>query len=56
MNVDFRMPVLVVEDYKTMSRIICNLLKQLGFENIDAAFDGAGALAQLREKKYGLVI
>jgi two-component system chemotaxis response regulator CheY len=56
MAVDLSMPVLVVDDYNTMIRIICNLLKQLGFQNIDNATDGAGALAKMRERRYGLVI
>ena len=56
MNVDLSMPVLVVDDYNTMLRIIRNLLKQIGFDNIDDANDGTAALVRLREKKYGLVI
>jgi two-component system chemotaxis response regulator CheY len=56
MAVDMSMPVLVVDDYNTMIRIIRNLLKQLGFEDIDDAADGSAALAKMREKKYGLVI
>ena len=56
MAVDLSMPVLVVDDYNTMIRIICNLLKQLGFQNIDNATDGATALAKMRERRYGLVI
>ncbi|GAK44960.1 CheY-like response regulator receiver [Tepidicaulis marinus] len=56
MAVDLSMPVLVVDDYKTMIRIIRNLLKQLGFTNVDDAADGSEALAKLRSKKYGLVI
>ncbi|WP_232302800.1 response regulator [Elstera litoralis] len=50
------MPILIVDDYKTMLRIIRNLLKQLGFDNVDEATDGSTALARLREKNYGLVI
>jgi two-component system chemotaxis response regulator CheY len=50
------MNVLIVDDYKTMLRIIRNLLKQLGFENVEEATDGSAALAKLREKPYGLVI
>jgi two-component system chemotaxis response regulator CheY len=50
------MPILVVDDYKTMIRIIRNLLKQLGFEDVDEAADGKEALGKLREKRYGLVI
>jgi two-component system chemotaxis response regulator CheY len=56
MAVDLSMPILVVDDYSTMIRIICNLLKQLGYQNIDNANDGATALAKMRAKRYGLVI
>jgi two-component system chemotaxis response regulator CheY len=56
MAVDTSMPILVVDDYKTMIRIIRNLLKQLGFEDVDEATDGTEALAKLKERKYGLVI
>jgi two-component system, chemotaxis family, chemotaxis protein CheY len=54
--VDKSMNVLIVDDYKTMLRIIRNLLKQLGFDNVEEATDGGMALAKLREKSYGLVI
>jgi len=56
MAVDYAMPVLVVDDYNTMVRIIRNLLRQLGFETIDDASDGVSALAKMRIRKYGLVI
>ena len=56
MAIDLSMPILIVDDYNTMIRIICNLLKQLGFENIDDASDGSAALNKMRGKKYGLVI
>ena len=56
MTVDLNMPILIVDDYKTMLRIIRNLLKQLGFDNVDEAMDGAQALSKLRTKSYGLVI
>jgi len=56
MAVNLSMSVLVVDDYNTMIRIIRNLLKQLGFVDIDDASDGTAALTKLREKKYGLVI
>ena len=56
MAVDLSMPVLVVDDYNTMVRIIRNLLKQLGFVNVDEANDGAQALEKMRYRKYGLVI
>jgi two-component system chemotaxis response regulator CheY len=54
--VDMSMPILVVDDYNTMIRIIRNLLRQLGFAEIDDASDGSAALSKLRAKKYGLVI
>ena len=56
MAIDPSMPVLVVDDYSTMVRIIRNLLRQLGFSDIDDANDGAAALAKMRAKRYGLVI
>lgn len=56
MALDPSMPILVVDDYQTMIRIIRNLLKQLGFENVDDASDGTAAIAKMRDKKYGLVI
>ncbi|MGP1256222.1 MAG: response regulator [Kiloniellales bacterium] len=54
--VDMNMPILIVDDYKTMLRIIRNLLKQLGFDNVDEATDGSMALQKLRDKSYSLVI
>lgn len=56
MSLDTSMPILVVDDYKTMIRIIRNLLKQLGFNDVDEATDGTEALEKLRAKRYGLVI
>ncbi len=56
MSLDKAMSILIVDDYKTMLRIIRNLLKQLGFDNVDEASDGATALQRLREKDFGLVI
>ncbi len=56
MAVDMTMPILVVDDYKTMIRIIRNLLKQIGFENVDDASDGGEAFTKMQENKYGLVI
>ncbi len=56
MALDPKMPVLVVDDYGTMVRIIRNLLRQLGFTDIDDAPDGAIALEKMSSKRYGLVI
>ena len=56
MALDYGTPILVVDDYQTMIRIIRNLLKQLGFTDVDEAMDGTGALEKLKERSYGLVI
>jgi two-component system chemotaxis response regulator CheY len=56
MAIDKSMNVLIVDDYKTMLRIIRNLLKQLEFDNVEEATDGAEALAKLRAGNFGLVI
>ncbi len=55
-GVDKNMSILIVDDYKTMLRIIRNLLKQLGFNNVDEATDGSSALQKLREKECSLII
>lgn len=56
MSVDKNMNVLIVDDYSTMLRIIKNLLKQLGFNNVDEATDGSMALEKVQNKSYGLII
>ncbi len=56
MAVDKAMNVLIVDDYKTMLKIIGNLLRQLGFSNIDEATDGGMALELFGQKNYGLVV
>jgi two-component system chemotaxis response regulator CheY len=56
MSMDLSAPVLVVDDYKTVLRIMHNLLKQAGFLQIDTAADGGEALTKMRARKYGLVI
>ena len=53
---DPTMPILVVDDYNTMVRIIRNLLKSIGYENVDDASNGEEALAKIKAKSYGLVI
>ena len=56
MTVYMNMKVLIVDDYKTMLRILGNLLKQLKFSNIEDAMDGSEALRKLRVGNFGLVI
>lgn len=53
---DKNTPVLIVDDYKTMLRIIRNLLKQIDIENVEEASDGQEALNKLRAGNFGLVI
>ncbi|ACG79642.1 chemotaxis protein CheYII [Phenylobacterium zucineum HLK1] len=56
MAVDKSMNVLVVDDYKTMIRIMRGLLEQLGFRNVDDATDGPTALEKIKHKDYGLIL
>jgi two-component system chemotaxis response regulator CheY len=48
--------ILVVDDFPTMRRIIRNLLKELGFENVDEAEDGVIAIEKLRNGGFQLVV
>ncbi len=56
MSVDKNMNILIVDDYRTMLRIIRNLLKQLGFNNVDEALDGKEAYDKIEAGNYGLII
>ena len=47
MSVDLKMSVLIVDDYATMLRIVKNLLKQIGFNNVDEATDGGAAFQMI---------
>src|SRR4051794_3847553 len=47
---------LVVDDFSTMRRIVRNLLKELGYTNVDEAEDGAMALSKLRSEPFDFVI
>ncbi len=47
---------LVVDDFSTMRRIVCNLLKESGFTETEEAEDGKSALAKLRSSKFDFVI
>ena len=53
---DRNIKVLVVDDFSTMRRIVKNILKQLGYADIEEAEDGRGALAKLHQERYGLVV
>jgi len=56
MSIDLTAPVLIVDDYKTMLRIIANLLRQIGFSEIDEASDGSAALQKIKGRNYSLII
>jgi len=56
MITDLSVPILVVDDYQTMIRIIRNLLKQIGFENVDEASSGHQAYEMIMKKHYALII
>jgi len=53
---DLKMKVLVVDDFSTMRRILKNILKQIGYSDIEEAEDGNSALARLRQGGFGLVV
>lgn len=54
--VDMNINILIVDDFKTMLKIIRSLLTQLGFQHIDDASNGSMAIEKLKEKKYQLII
>jgi two-component system chemotaxis response regulator CheY len=56
MSLDLTMRILIVEDNRTMGKIVRNLLALIGFNHIDNVFDGNSALRLLRENEYGLVV
>jgi two-component system chemotaxis response regulator CheY len=56
MAVDTKMKVLVVDDFSTMRRIVKNILRQLGFENIIEADDGESAVRKLESERIDFVI
>ena len=53
---DPKMKFLVVDDFSTMRRIVRNLLKELGFANIDEAEDGMAALQKLNSAEFDFVV
>ena len=53
---DPKMKILVVDDFSTMRRIVRNLLKELGFTNVDEAEDGAVALQKLQTGGFEFVV
>ncbi|MBW1751546.1 MAG: chemotaxis response regulator CheY [Deltaproteobacteria bacterium] len=53
---DLNMKVLIVDDFATMRRILRNILKQIGFTDINEADDGSTALKELKKEKYDLIL
>jgi two-component system, chemotaxis family, chemotaxis protein CheY len=53
---DPNMKILVVDDFSTMRRIVRNLLKELGFSNVQEAEDGIDALKKLRAESFDFVV
>jgi len=53
---DKNMKFLVIDDFPTMRRIVRNLLKELGYANVEEAEDGADALSKLREGNFDFVV
>ena len=50
------LPVLIVDDSPTMTHIISDLVRKIGFTDVDTEHDGPSALLRLRQKRYGLVL
>jgi len=50
------LPVLIVDDSPTMTHITAELVRKIGFTDVDSEHDGASALRRLRQKRYGLVL
>lgn len=55
-QLDKNMPILVIDSYPTMRKVVRNCLGQLGFKNVSEAEDGESALGMMREGEFKLVI
>jgi two-component system chemotaxis response regulator CheY len=56
MAVSKDMPILIVDDFKTMLRITRQMLAQLGFMNVTEATDGVDAIEKMGQKDFSLII
>lgn len=53
---DKNLKFLVVDDFSTMRRIVRNLLKELGYTNVDEAEDGSVGLQKLKGGNFQFVV
>jgi len=53
---DYKMKIMVVDDFSTMRRIVKNVLKQLGYDNTEEAEDGAQAFAKLKTGGFSFMV
>lgn len=56
MSIDYNIPVLIVDDQKTMLRIIRTLLNGIGFKDVTEALDGVKALELMKQQSFGLIL
>lgn len=56
MDINKKMKILIVDDFATMRKVIRNLLKQVGYENITEAENGAAAIRVLKSQKIDFII
>lgn len=56
MAIDWSMPILVVDDHRTMQAIVAHQLRDLGFRSIDTAGDAVTALTMLAQRRYRLIL
>lgn len=56
MPADKNMHVLIVDDFQTMRRIMRNIFKQLGYDNVDGAEHGQRALEMLNKAQFDFVV
>lgn len=56
MHIDHSLPVLVVDDFATMTRFIPTILTLLGFVNVETVFDANEAILRLRAGRYSMII
>ncbi len=56
MAFDRSQPVLIVDDYRDIIRLLTNLLQELGFSDVDGEPNSARALRRLRDRDHALVL